>query len=86
MLEGGEYPQLSDTMNLKKHLEVYESERRRWVGAEEGNENLSILDAVIDQLEARIAQPPQQQGQQQQPMVSQGEVNRQELSGAAGGL
>jgi hypothetical protein len=85
MLEGGEYPQLSDTMNLKKHLEVYESERRRWVGAEEGNENLSILDAVIDQLEARIAQPPQQQGQQG-PMVSQGEVNRQELSGTASGL
>jgi hypothetical protein len=85
MLEGGEFPQFNDTMNLKKHLEVYISERRRWEGAEDTNENLSILDAVIAQLEARIAQPPAQQGQQQ-PLISQGEVNRQAISGEAGGV
>jgi hypothetical protein len=85
MLNAGEFPQLSDTMNLKKHLEVYQSERRRWEGAEDTNENLSVLDAVIAQIEARIAQPPAQQGQQQ-PMVSQGEVNRQAISGEAGGV
>jgi hypothetical protein len=59
------------------------------VGNEDQNPNIKgVLDQVIAQIEARIAQQGQSGGQQQQAAapVSQGEANRQELSGAAGGI
>ena len=80
------FPALAPGMNLKKHLEVYKAERMRWNGNEDQNEFVtSVLDRVIEQIEARIDNPPAQGGGQQQPVVSQGEANRQELSGATGG-
>ena len=80
------YPEVNDAMNLRKHLDIYKSERLRWKGREEQNEQgIEILDQVIAQIDARIAQPPQQQQGLQQAPVSEGEAQRQELSGALGG-
>jgi hypothetical protein len=89
IIEQGQFPQMADNMNLAKHLSVYKEERQRWVGNEDNNPNIKgVLDQVIAQIEARIAQQGQSGGQQQQAAapVSQGEANRQELSGAAGGV
>ena len=89
IIEQGQFPQMADNMNLAKHLSVYKEERQRWVGNEDQNPNIKgVLDQVIAQIEARIAQQGQSGGQQPQAAapVSQGEVNRQELSGAAGGI
>jgi hypothetical protein len=89
MLTEGTFPQLTDTMNLKKHLEIYKGERLRWKGREDQNEFVtSVLDQVIEQIQARVDTPPAQGqgGGAPQTALPQGEVNRQELSGAAGGL
>jgi hypothetical protein len=60
----------------------------RWKGREDQNEFVtSVLDQVIEQIQARVDAPPQaQQGHAQQTALPQSEVNRQEISGAAGGL
>lgn len=84
MLNTGQMPNLQDGMNLKKHLEVYKSERNRWNGFEDQNPNVEILDRVIAEIEQRIQQPAAAT-QQASPEVSQGEANRQELSGLLGG-
>ena len=90
MLAQGQFPQMADNMNLKKHLSVYKDERRRWTGSEDQNPNVQgVLDQVIAQIEARIDQQSQQGAQQQaQPTAPAegGEVARQEASGVAGGL
>ena len=84
MLNSGQVPLLSDGMNLKKHLEVYKSERNRWKGAEDQNPNIQILDSVIAEIEQRIQQPAA--AVVQTPAVGAPEAARQELSGAMGGL
>ena len=88
ILNAGEYPQMSETMNLARHLDVYKSERVRWRGREDQNENIEILDNVIAQIEQRQSGAPQGGGQQVEatPIVSNGERDRQQLSGAMGGI
>lgn len=79
------FPSLTPGMDLKKHLEIYKAERMRWNGNEDQNEFVtSVLDRVIEQIESQIANPPAQQSTGQ-PIVSQGELNRQTISGEAGG-
>jgi len=79
------FPYLTPGMNLKKHLEIYKAERMRWNGREDQNEFVtSVLDRVIEQIEAQVDNP-QVQAQSTSPVVSQGELKRQEISGAAGG-
>jgi hypothetical protein len=85
MLNNGIPPQLSDNMNLRKHLEIYKAERTRWTGAEDQNPNVvGILDPVIAQLEQRIANPPQQAALPGTPTeaVAGGQI----ASGAQGGI
>ena len=87
MLQSGTPPQMTDGMNLRKHLEIYKSERTRWKGYEDQNQYVeSVLDPVIAQIEARIAQPPKQGGTQAQPEVGGNEAQRLETSGAMGGI
>lgn len=55
MLEQGQFPQMNDAMNLKKHLEIYKEARTQWLGKEELNPNVTaVLDPVIAQIEQRI--------------------------------
>jgi hypothetical protein len=90
MLGAGEFPAFTEGMNLQRHLDIYKSERRRWAGNEDQNPNVeAILDRVIEQLEARISEQAQGGGAPrpgQQPIVPEGEANRQALSGEAGGI
>jgi len=83
------YPEVNDRMDLRKHLSMYKAERLRWKGYEEQNEQgIEILDQVIAQIEARVSNPPSAQpmgGVPQQAPVGEGEMQRQELSGALGG-
>ena len=84
MLQNGERPVFSEGVNLKKHLEIYESERRRWTGLEDRNPNVEgVLDPVIDELKERAKTPA---GQQTAPPVGGNEAIRQELSGQLGGI
>jgi len=87
MLTAGEFPFMSETMNLQKHLDMYRSERVRWKGKEDQNPNVEVLDNVIEQIQNRISQPPQQAQAAPTPnTASPGEQARQELSGAMGGV
>lgn len=81
------FPSFRDGMNLRKHLDIYKSERLRWRGREDLNVNIeAVLDPVIEQLEARIQAPTQQQQGAQQAPVGETEMNRQQMSAATGGV
>lgn len=54
MLNNGQEPQLDGTMNLKKHLEIYQQERMRWQGFEDQNPNVAVLDRVIQSLQQMV--------------------------------
>jgi len=84
ILNQGTLPQLTDSMNLKKHLEIYKAERMRWSGNEDQNENIGILDQVIAQVEGRISSPPQQNNLT--APVSEGIQGGQQISEALGGI
>ena len=81
---------MTPDMNLKKHLEMYKSERKRWMGAEEQNPNVALLDQAIEQLEDAIKNQTQggqsqvTQGQAQ-PEQAQAQLQQQLTSGALGG-
>ena len=90
-------PEFAPNMDIVRHLQVYKEERIRLKGKEEANPSgIEILEKTIAQLESQIAQAsapqPQQQQQQQvqqsegQPPSAEGEMARQELSGAMGGM
>lgn len=85
----GEFPSMDGSMNLARHLELYRQERARWAGREESNPSIEgVLDAVIAQIEARMAEGtgagespggmPPVQGEQM--------MGGQLMSGAAGGV
>lgn len=62
MVEFGQVPEITQGMDLKKHLEIYKGERLRWKGYEDQNPNITgVLENVIAQIELMISQNNQQQ-------------------------
>jgi len=77
---------MTPNMNLKKHLEIYKQERKRWTGNEEQNPNVALLDGAIEQLEEAVKNQTQGgQAQTGQPQV-QAQLQQQLTSGALGGI
>ena len=88
MNEGIPLSGMTPDMNLKRHLEIYKEERKRFVGSEEEYPNVDLLDQAIEQLEEAInAQPSGGQQQQSAGMPqAQAQLQQQLTSGALGGL
>jgi hypothetical protein len=86
LLRNGVMPQLSDAMNLRKHLDIYKSERIRWQGHEEENPNVALLDQLIQELELRVNQPQQSPQALPQAAPTEAVAQGQQLSGALGGI
>ena len=86
MLNQGILPEIGENMNIRKHLEVYRAERKRWEGYEDQNQNVALLDTIIQELEQRTQQAQGQGQLQQPPAATETEMNRQEVSGAMGGI
>jgi hypothetical protein len=74
---------ITQDMNLKKHLEIYKEERKRWVGSEEQNPNVALLDQAIEELEEAI----ESQASGGQSMTPRGATTEGDLTaGAMGGI
>jgi len=89
ILNTGVIPEFTPNMNLKKHLEIFKQERKRWVGSEEQNPNIEMLDQAISQLEEAIAQQSSGQGMGAQQAAlpdTNAQIQQQLTSGALGGL
>ena len=87
ILNNGQTPTFTPDMNLDKHLKIYKDVRQKWVGREDENENVEILDNVIAQLEQMTQeQPDAQAGSQQALPQGQAQLQQQLTSGAIGGI
>jgi hypothetical protein len=86
MLNNGQFPQMSDGMNLDRHLEIYKAERTRWNGREESNPNVEILDAVIAQVEQHIQSAQGGQAPGMAAPQSGSMMGGQQISEAFGGV
>ena len=85
MLEYGQFPQMSDSMDLKKHLKIYKEARTQWMGQEESNPYVqSVLDVVIAQIEQRIQSGPQPQAMN--TAATEAQLGGQLRAGAMGGV
>lgn len=91
LLNTGVMPDLNPAMNLRKHLEIYKAERKRWTGYEEQNQFIPALDELIASVEGMIggggggqAQMMMQNGANE--VIPEGEARRQLVSGVAGGF